>query len=132
MMNRHPTLGFYNWRPSRGEALAILGLLGGILALLFLFYFLPIPHAISLSRVTFPEGTGYELNLPTGSLVQGSWSTVHGLQAHLWIQDAQGHPLYSSYSASGSFAFTASHPPYYLYATGDDIRVSGTYYSPVL
>jgi len=122
------------WRLSPRETVASFGLVGALVAILFILYFFPVSHPYSFTIMPNRPGIGYEFRPPPGSSVEGSWSTVHGIVVNLVIQDSLNVPIYSSFSTDGAFSFAASNPPYFLYissSTVDEVQVSGTYYSPM-
>lgn len=119
------------WRPTQGESWAIFALAGATVALLFFLYVIPVPHALSFRQVSFPEGTAYVFDTPAGSVIQCTWSTGHGATVYLLVQNPQEDTVYASWSANGSFAFTADQPWYLVSALGS-FQISGTYYGPTL
>jgi hypothetical protein len=113
----------------------MLAIVGATVAVTLGLYIIPFPHQFSFTVVPVRPGLGYEFNPPSGAAVQGSWSAVHGIMIGFVVQSSLNDRVYWSFSTSGSFAFTATAPPYYLYVTSssvDDVNVSGSYYTPIL
>jgi hypothetical protein len=98
-------------------------------------FIIPVPHSFS-TRLGFAGGDlnlccRADLNPPQGSYVSGSWSVPAGEFVHLGITDSSGQVVYDGFGTGGAFSFTASNPPYDLYAVLP-ANVSGTISYPVL
>jgi hypothetical protein len=123
------------WHLSPRETVAAIGLVGVLAAVAFVLYLIPVSHPYSFTILPSRPGPGSEFHPPSGSTVEGSWSTAHRIVVNLAIQDAQNVRIYSSFSTDGAFSFTATNPPYFFYVSSssvDTVRVNGTFYSPIL
>jgi hypothetical protein len=118
---------------SQGDGVAVLAVAGVLAAeLLFLYLIIPVPHPISFEPEVNMIGTGLKFYPPTGSSIQCYWSVGNGPEVELVVVDLLGDQLYYSHSSGGSFAFIATHPPYFVFSFGGEVQVTGTYYSPML
>lgn len=129
----HRPAGDFAWSSRRGDAVAVLSVAGILAAaLLFLYLIIPFPHPISFKPAVNTVGSGFEFAPPSGSFVECHWFAVGATTVELVVGDSHDNQLYSSNSSSGSFSFTVTNPPYFVYSFGGEVQVSGTYYSPML
>jgi hypothetical protein len=121
--------------------LAIIGMVVvvAIVVALICLYTIPVSTSFSDQFVsTFGPQVGWAtLAPPARAQVHGSFYTSDGRAVVFEVIDSSNNIVYSTDSGSGSFSFTASHPPYVLTSHidsefGDTVHVYGHYTAPIL
>jgi hypothetical protein len=107
-----------------------------LLAIVLLVYEVPFPQSFNGQFDISPSaGTYYQVSLPQGVSVQGSWSALSASPVALTITGPQGTHVFDANQNAGSFSFVSAGGTYQFDGTSSVpqvVAIQGSYPATIL